>query len=246
VRISENVYLVASGGLGTGMTHPSDCNVYAIDCGGESVLIDAGVGRDTESLVTNLVGDGVDPKKVRNLFLTHTHLDHSGGARFLRERLGLRVCASVESARALETGDERAISLDKAKQAGLYPKDFDFPACPVDRTVRDGEIFRLSDYEVEVIATPGHAHDMLSYLFRGQHGPVLFSGDTLFFGGKILLSNTYDCNVQHYVSSLYRLARCEIEALFPGHNLWVVRGASDHLKAATAFLDRLLLPPNLL
>jgi hypothetical protein len=97
MRIAENVYLVASGGLGTGMSHPSDCNVYAIDCGGESVLIDAGVGRDTESLVTNLVRDGIDPKKVRNssTFPRSQPLGGAGGFRPPESGNGLPGPASI-------------------------------------------------------------------------------------------------------------------------------------------------------
>jgi len=246
MRIAENVYLLASGALGTGMTDPRDCNVYAVRCGEEFVLIDAGVGRETKQVLANLAADAIDPGRVRSLFLTHAHLDHSGGACQLREALDLQVCASAESARALRAGDERAISLDVAKRAGIYPEDFEFFACPVDRVLADGEQLQKGDCEVEVVATPGHSHDMLSYLIRTRGQTLLFSGDTLFFGGKILLSDVYDCDVPAYACSLRKLARQPFEALFPGHNLWVLRGASAHLKTALDALDRLLLPPNLI
>jgi glyoxylase-like metal-dependent hydrolase (beta-lactamase superfamily II) len=104
----------------------------------------------------------------------------------------------------------------------------------------------MGDYEVEVVATPGHSHDMLSYLFRSPRETMLFCGDTLFFGGKILLSNLYDCNVQDYVCSLRKLARQPFDGFFPGHNLWVVRGAAVHLNTAIDTLDRLLLPSNII
>ena len=246
MRIAENVYLLASGALGTGMTHPNDCNVYAVRCGHEFVLIDSGVGRETGCVLNNLAADAIDLGKVHSLFLTHAHLDHSGGARQLREALDLRVCASAECAKALEAGDEGAISLDVAKRAGIYPQDFEFSSCPVDRVLVDGERFQMGNYEVEVVATPGHSHDMLSYLFRSPRETMLFCGDTLFFGGKILLSNLYDCNVQDYVCSLRKLARQPFDGLFPGHHLWVVRGAAVHLKTAIDTLDRLLLPSNLI
>src|SRR2546426_12176093 len=87
---------------------------------------------------------------------------------------------------------------------------------------------------------------IVSYLFRTPRKTMLFSGDTLFFGGRILLSNVYDCNVQDSVCSLRKLARRAFDALFPGHGLWSVQGATIHLKAAIDALDRLLLPPNLI
>ncbi len=132
---------MASGSQGTGMSHPNDCNVYAVDCGEEHVLVDSGIGQDTAQLLTNLTTDGIQLERVRKLLLTHAHLDHSGGSGFLREVLHLEVCASPGSARALETGDEALISLNVAKEAGVYPPSFEFQACPVDRILRDHPFF---------------------------------------------------------------------------------------------------------
>jgi glyoxylase-like metal-dependent hydrolase (beta-lactamase superfamily II) len=72
MKIAERIHLLASGSLGTGISHPSDCNVYGIDCGGEFVLIDAGVGRETETIIENLVSDGIELRLVRHLLLKHT------------------------------------------------------------------------------------------------------------------------------------------------------------------------------
>jgi glyoxylase-like metal-dependent hydrolase (beta-lactamase superfamily II) len=94
MKIAERIHILASGSLGTGMSHPNDCNVYGIDCGGEFVLIDTGAGRETETIIENLVSDGIQLGQVRRLFLTHGHLDHSGGASYLRETLKLQVGAS--------------------------------------------------------------------------------------------------------------------------------------------------------
>jgi len=233
MKIAERVHLIGSGSLGTGMTHPADCNVYAVNCGGEHVLVDSGVGQETGQLVANLTSDGIEVESVRKLFLTHAHLDHSGGAGFLREALGLQVCASAASTRALETGDETAISLDVAKQAGLYPPGFEFRSCCVDRILSGDECFRVADCEITVLSTPGHSRDMLGYLFRTPRD-------------MLLLSAVYDCSVQDYVSSLKKLAELQVDALFPGHGLWAVKEGSTHLRAAAKPLDRLLLPPNLL
>jgi len=80
------------------MTHDNDCNVYAIDSGGEFVLVDSGCGVQTGRLIANLKTDGIPLDSVAMLVLTHGHLDHSGGARQLRDRLHLKVAASVPTA----------------------------------------------------------------------------------------------------------------------------------------------------
>ncbi len=246
MRIAEGVYLIGSGALGANATHECDCNVYAVQCGDEYVLIDAGVGRETERLAENLCADGLAPGKIRRLLLTHYHLDHAGGARWFRENYEVEVCASPDTARALEAGDEEAISLAAAKRAGVYPPDFRFESCPVDHFFRNGDSFQLGDAQIEILATPGHSHDMISYLVRKPGRLLLFSGDTVFHGGKILLSDIYDCDVPAYCRSLRALAPYNIDGLFPGHLMWVVRDAQLHLKKAVEYLDRLLLPPNLL
>ena len=137
--------------------------------GGEFVLIDAGVGRETEIIFENLVSDGIQLGQVQHLFLTHGHLDHSGGAAYLRETLKLQVGASQETARAVEQGDERSISLDKAKAAGGYAADFQLRACPIGQLLCDGQRLSLGTCELEVIATPGHSHDLLSFCLRTEH-----------------------------------------------------------------------------
>ena len=138
MKIADRVHLLA-GSLGTGMSHPADCNVYGIDCGDAFILIDAGVGQDSEFLLGNLAQDGIELDRVSHLPLTHGHLEHSGGACYLRDRFKLKVCASHETAFSLEAGNEQAISLDQAKAAGGYPQECQFQACLVDQRLADGQ-----------------------------------------------------------------------------------------------------------
>lgn len=139
MKIANRIHLIASGLLGCSLTHDNDCNVYAIDGGGEFALIDSGCGIETERLIENMKVDGICLNAVRLLLLTHCHLDHSGGANFLRDRLGLEVAASDVAARALKAGDEEAISLGAAKRAGIYPAEARLDACPVARALREGD-----------------------------------------------------------------------------------------------------------
>jgi glyoxylase-like metal-dependent hydrolase (beta-lactamase superfamily II) len=164
----------------------------------------------------------------------------------MRDRFGLGVWASAETARALETGDEEAISLAAAKRAGVYPAELAFHSCPVERKLADGEEWAFGEAQFQALHTPGHSRDMLSYLVRAGGRLLLFPGDTVFHGGKVLISDTHDCDVHAYAQSLRRLAEHPIDALFPGHMLWVARGARSHTAAALEYVRRLLLPPNVL
>lgn len=86
MKIDERVYLVASDALGVSMSTPFDCNVYLLDGGSHYALIDAGVGEDPTAIVEQIVRDGLDAKKVRDILLTHGNLDHAGGCRVLHDR----------------------------------------------------------------------------------------------------------------------------------------------------------------
>jgi hydroxyacylglutathione hydrolase len=243
VKISDRVFLAGSGYLGCSLTHECDCNVYAVDCGGECAIVDAGCGIEPRLILENLARDGI---RAGTLLLTHGHLDHSGGARFLRDELGIRVSASALTACALEAGDEDAIGLRAAKRAGIYPSDTVFRACPVDRVLAGGDRLEIGDSTVEVLATPGHSRDMLAFLVRSPAGSALFSGDTVFHGGRIALQDIPDCDVPAYTASLRCLAGCDAEGLYPGHLVWSVRDGRRHLRAAAAYLERMLLPPSII
>jgi hydroxyacylglutathione hydrolase len=246
LKISGRTHLVASGFLGCSMTHDSDCNVYAIDCGGEFVLVDSGCGIETDRLIANLKSDGIPLDSVGTLVLTHGHLDHSGGARRLRDRLHLKVAASVPTARALEAGDEEAISLAAAKRAGIYPAGVSFEACPVDKTLRDGDQLRFGESTFEILEAPGHSRDMINLLVHHADRRDLFCGDTVFHGGRILLQDVADCDIPAHSQTIRRLAALEFDGLYPGHLIWSEQRGRRHLEKAREYLDRLLLPPNII
>jgi hydroxyacylglutathione hydrolase len=245
LKISHRIHLIASGLLGCSLTHDNDCNVYAIDGGSMFVLIDSGCGIETERLIENLKLDGIPLERVTRLLLTHGHLDHSGGACRLHDRLALEVAASAGTARALEAGDEEAISLGAAKRAGIYPPDVRFAPCPVAQVLRDGDDLLVGDCTIRVLETPGHSSDMISFLLRHDGRHDLFCGDTVFHGGRILLQDVSGCDIPSYSQTLRRLAELSIDGLYPGHLTWSERRGRHHLQKAREFLDRLLLPPNI-
>jgi glyoxylase-like metal-dependent hydrolase (beta-lactamase superfamily II) len=208
------------------------------------LLIDAGVGIDNESLLRNLAFDGVLADQVSALLLTHGHLDHFGGAFWLHERLGLEVIASRETAAALETGDEEAISLGAAKRAGIYDAAISLHTCPVTRKLLGGEIWKVGNVTIQAMRTPGHSDDMLSFLVQTPSELLAYTGDTVFHGGRIALQDTYDCRPVDYARSLRALAKLPIDGFFPGHGIWALAWGAVQIRSSLQHLDRLLLPPN--
>lgn len=245
MRLTDRIHLVGSGRHGFGLTHPSDCHVYLIDGGSEAALIDSGAGLGQDAVLDRLDRTGIPRDRVRHLFVTHAHADHAGGAAGLRQALGLTLHASPEVAAILRAGDEQAASVDVGKAQGSYAPDYVYRATEVDSELEDGQRIRVGEVTVEVVATPGHSTGHTAYLVHDGERTDLFTGDTLLFGGLIILQDTWDCEVRAHVASLRRLATHPHDGFFPGHLTFSVTEGDRHIRSAIAALDRGALPPSL-
>lgn len=230
MRISEKVYWIGSGLLGMNATDELDCNVYLLDGGSEQAIIDCGTGYGLMNIMEELRRDGFDPKSVRYILLTHAHMDHAGGAAAMRELTGARIVASRLSASFLERGDEEAIGLAQAREADVYPSDCRLNACKVDSVVEHGQLMQIGDLTVEVIETPGHSCDMISFFI--PYIRTLFCSDNVFVGGRIAAIDTPDFSMDQLFQSLMRLGNLHVDRLMPGHLTPVVRNGIVPIRKA--------------
>lgn len=245
MRLTDRVYLVGSGANGFFTSAAGDCSVYAVDCDGPIILVDAGIGGEGTDLIRqNMLQDGLDPDTVTHLLITHKHADHSGGAVDWHERVGARVVTTAHTAQALANGDEELISMGEAKRAGLYDLDYTFRACPVERVVGEGDTVPVGDMVFTTMETPGHCAGHCAFTFERKGRLHLFGGDNVFAGGKILLQNIPDCDLQEHLRTIRRLAAFPVDVFLPGHTMPCVREGYRHLKMAEARLDRLLVPES--
>lgn len=243
MRLSERVYLVGSGSNGFDLTDPFDCHVYLVDGGDELALIDAGAGMGAEAIIANVKQDGFDPARIRHLILTHGHGDHAGGAARLRKLVGEpAIYAAGTIADSLRQGDEKAMSVDVAKQAGIYPPDYRLEPFPVDHELEEGATVEVGGLRLAVLETPGHSDGHVSLLLKHGGRRILFAGDVVFFGGKVLLQDIHDCRLDALSSSLRKLRRLEVTDLLPGHLTLSLRDGQRHIERANLVLDRLLIP----
>jgi glyoxylase-like metal-dependent hydrolase (beta-lactamase superfamily II) len=245
MQIDPDVYLVGSGQLGFDMTDPFDCHTYLFDAGDSYVVFDAGTGMGTDQMLNICQRDGLDLAKIDHLFLTHAHTDHAGGAAHLHERVDLTVYAGSSTAKIVSAGDEDAVSLPAAKAGGMYPADYAYRPCPVERVLEAGDVVEIGTIKIEAISTPGHSHDHHCYLVFTPEKRYLIGGDAIFFGGKVVLQNTYDCNVPDMIASIQRLAGYQFDALLPGHLSFSLKNGGRHLQAACDVIDNLGCPPSI-
>lgn len=257
MQLTDTVHLVGSGQNGFSLTDPLDCHVYLLDGGSELALIDTGVGRDVPATVAEIEAAGFDPGDIARIFITHLHLDHSGGAAELQKLSGAEIIASQDVAGWLKSGDEEAASLVAARQTGMYPLENRLRSVASATGVSDGDVIHVGSLAVTVVKADGHSQGHLAFLVDdcaegndcaerkdGAHR-ALFSGDALFFGGRILLQNIWDCSLEESITTVKRFAELEFTQFFPGHVSFSLQDGKRHVDAAMAHVNQLLPPPQL-
>lgn len=140
-------------------------NIWAIDTTEGMILIDTlSSAEDAQRIIVkNMKRLGLDPGRIRTILITHNHLDHFGGAEFLRSLSGAR----IGMARADWTAAVTRGTLPGKRAGDFY--------------LTDGQQVTLGDRTVTVVLTPGHTPGTASLLFpvtdRGQpHMASLFGG----------------------------------------------------------------------
>jgi glyoxylase-like metal-dependent hydrolase (beta-lactamase superfamily II) len=144
-----------------------NCTVLFDDESKEGVVIDP--GGDVPEILQVIKENGITLKEI---WLTHGHIDHAGGADELREALGIRVIGPHEAdlplLQRLETQAEKFGV--KMAARNLTP----------DRWLNEGDTVSFGDHVFEVFHCPGHAPGHVIYYNRNQNfahlGDVLFNG----------------------------------------------------------------------
>lgn len=241
MRLTDDVYLVGSGAIR--LSNRFDCHVYLLQSEGEAALIDAGSGLEPERIVQNLAAAGVGLGALKYSLLTHVHGDHAGGVRALRDRLGGKVVASAIEARLLAAGSDQELGLTMARASGIYPESFQIPRLEVDQVIEDGESLKVGAYRVTALVRPGHSAGHTCFLAENSRR-LLFSGDILFLKGLASVQNIPGCDLDAYRASVRSLRGLGVDALFPGHSLWCIDGAQEHIDLAADRWSAALVPPN--
>jgi glyoxylase-like metal-dependent hydrolase (beta-lactamase superfamily II) len=200
-------------------TSPYSANVYLLPEFG--VLIDAGIsGSDTIAALSHFIS----PEDLELVVLTHAHYDHSGALVELLKWCDAEVAVHRDDAALL--GDNQG---SVAVMFGAIA-----PEVEVDRLLGDGDVVG----GLEVIHTPGHTPGGICL----YHPPsrVLFSGDTVFGGGGVGRVDLFGGDAAALVRSIERLARLDVEVLYPGHGEPVTADVAENLALSLALAKSML------
>lgn len=138
-----------------------NCYIVADEASKEAMIIDPGAG--ASHILKRVEERGL---KVKLIVLTHSHPDHIGALRELKESTGAQVAIHTAEAAGLQRG---------RMFGGMSPFGSQLPPAP-DQLLKDGDSIEIGSLRFKVLHTPGHTQGGICLLGDG----VLFSGDTLF------------------------------------------------------------------
>lgn len=170
----------------------------------------------------------VGTRRLVAVLCTHSHRDHSPGARALADRTGAPIvgCAPL-------TMDDAGPRADAA---------FDTTYAP-DRVLAEGEGVSGTGWSLLAVETPGHTSNHLAFAL--PESGALFSGDHV-MGWSTTIVSPPDGDMAAYMASLEKLMGRSDRIYYPGHGEAVenpqrfVRGLLGHRKAREGQILRLL------
>ncbi len=164
-------------------------NCYVIG-GDEVVVIDPASPYEEEQARLDHI---LEDRRIREIWLTHLHRDHVGGANHLSKRRGVKIAAHPITKKDLE---------------GIVE---------VDRTFTENERLELAGnpgWSLHVIHTPGHARGHVC-IFEEKNGSLV-TGDLMAGFGTVVIDPP-EGHMATYFDSLRRMQALNVSALFPAH-----------------------------
>lgn len=182
---------------------PLQCNCSVIGDEGtrEAMVIDPGA--DINDVLALVSKHGLT---VKQIVITHAHIDHVGGAMKLRQITGAPILLNQNDYALLKMLDVQASWVGMASPGKVE----------IDQGLGEGEKLRAGSLEATVLHTPGHTEGSVCLYFPAQQ--KLIAGDTL-FAGSIGRTDLPGGSLEKIMSSLHQrvLALPDETIVVPGH-----------------------------
>jgi len=143
-------------------------------------------------------------ESVSEIVVTHTHRDHSPGARALKALTGARIvgCAPHRAARELSLGEINR--LDASADQDHAP----------DAAMADGDAISGTGWSLHAVETPGHTANHLAFVMPEAN--ALFSGDHVMAWSTTIVAPP-DGSMAAFMASLEKLKGRSETIHWPGH-----------------------------
>jgi len=178
-----------------------NCSVIGDESTHEAIVIDPG---DDISHVLQIVQRHA--LTVKQILITHGHIDHVGGAMKLKQATGAPILINKNDAPQLHMLDMQASWIGMAPPGEVT----------IDASLEDGMKFKVGNIEATTMHTPGHTEGSTCIYFPAEK--KLIAGDTL-FAGSIGRTDLPGGDFDKIMRSLHTrvMALPEDVTVIPGH-----------------------------
>jgi hydroxyacylglutathione hydrolase len=140
-----------------------NCSIIGDETTHEAMVIDP--GDDIDDILTVLRENKL---QVKQIVITHAHIDHIGGAMKLRAQTGAPILLNQSDYALLKMLDMQATWVGMAAPGEVA----------IEASIADGETLRTGNLTANVMHTPGHTEGSVCLYFPAEK--LLIAGDTLF------------------------------------------------------------------
>jgi hydroxyacylglutathione hydrolase len=178
-----------------------NCSIIGDETSREAMVIDP--GDDIEDVLALIRKHNL---QVKQIVITHAHIDHVGGAMKLRTATGAPILLNQNDYALLKMLDVQATWIGMPAPGKVE----------IDRSVTTGETVTAGSHAGEVLHTPGHTEGSICLYFAADK--KLIAGDTL-FAGSIGRTDLPGGSTQKIMQSLHDtvLALPDETVVIPGH-----------------------------
>jgi len=178
-----------------------NCSIIGDESSREAMVIDP--GDDIEDILTVIRARGL---QIKQIVITHAHIDHVGGAMKLRAATGAPILLNQNDYALLKMLDVQATWLGMATPGKVE----------IDRSIAAGDTVSAGAHTASVLHTPGHTEGSICLYFAPEK--KLIAGDTL-FAGSIGRTDLPGGSTQKIMRSLHEtvLALPDETVVVPGH-----------------------------
>jgi len=186
-----------------------NCSIIGDETTREAMVIDPG---DNIEQIFALVRE--HNLQVKQIVITHAHIDHVGGAMKLHARTGAPILLNQNDYALLKMLDAQAAWI------GVQPPG----EVEIEADLPHGQILRAGNLEASVMHTPGHTEGSVCLYFPAEK--MLIAGDTL-FAGSIGRTDLPGGSFDKIMRSLHQrvLTLPEETSVLPGHGPRTTIGA---------------------
>lgn len=173
----------------------------------QAAIVDPGMMNESErSQLDSFIE--ANSLSIKYLINTHLHIDHVLGVNYVKRVYGVGVSASC---------DDSFLGDAVAEQSEMFHlKVEDRQSVTIDNCLKDGDVLRLGDYQINVLTVPGHSPGSIALYCPNEK--FVLTGDALFrgsIGRTDLPGGDYGSLIRSICNKLLTLP--DDTAVYPGH-----------------------------